>query len=74
MSYNSQVESYVVGDLVYFTGYDDLHKHESNHLGIIISVGNQSKAFRRYEVFWLQSGITVTIGATHLELAYVTKF
>ena len=73
MSYNSQVESFVIGDLVYFTGYNAIHEAERNHLGRVVGVGNQSRTFRTYEVIWLQSNLTVSVDAAHLKLAYVRK-
>ena len=73
MSYNSQAGSFNVGDLVYYTGYELVDEHESNHVGIVIHAGPESRAFRMYKVFWIHSGTTATVGGTHLELVYMRK-
>ena len=73
MSYNSQVETFVVGDLVYFTGYEVENPPLAHKIGIVMSVGAAARAFRSYSVFWIHSGTTTAVDGKHLVLAYTRK-
>jgi len=73
MSYNSQVEAFVVGDLVYFTGYEIENPPLAHKVGIVISIGGESRAFRSYSVFWIHSGTIIAVDGKHLVLAYTEK-
>ena len=73
MSYNSQVESFVVGDLVMFTGYEVEDPPDAHKIGIVIEVGPGTKPHRLYRVLWLANGTKINISGKHLQLAYVTK-
>ncbi len=70
MSYNEQVETYVKGDLVYFTGYQVDHPPLAHKIGIVMSKGTGRKPYTMYEVMWLHTGNIITVAAKHLTLAY----
>ncbi len=73
MSYNSQVETFVKGDLVYFTGYQVDNPPLAHKVGIVMNNGTGAKPYTMYEVFWLYSGNSITVAAKHLTLAYTKK-
>lgn len=73
MSYNSQVEAFVVGDLVCFIGYELENPPLSHKIGIVTSVGSESRAFRSYGVFWIRTGATIAVDGNQLVLAYTEK-
>tara|TARA_B100000282_G_C31601369_1_gene430299 strand:- start:193 stop:411 length:219 start_codon:yes stop_codon:yes gene_type:complete len=70
MSYNSQVEEFVKGDLVYFTGYQVDNPPLAHKIGIVMSEGVGRKPYTMYEVLWIHSGNILTVAAKHLTLAY----
>tara|TARA_Y100001938_G_C8017366_1_gene393330 strand:- start:682 stop:900 length:219 start_codon:yes stop_codon:yes gene_type:complete len=70
MSYNEQVEEFVKGDLVYFTGYQVERSPLAHKLGIVMKNGMGSKPYTMYEVMWLHTGNIITVAAKHLTLAY----
>tara|TARA_R100000005_G_C4924623_1_gene156352 strand:+ start:448 stop:669 length:222 start_codon:yes stop_codon:yes gene_type:complete len=73
MSYNSQVETFIKGDLVYFTGYQVDNPPLAHKVGIVMSEGKGAKPYTMYEVFWLYSGNIITVAGKHLTLAYTKK-
>ena len=73
MSYNSQVGSFLKGDLVYFTGYQLDNPPLAHQVGIIMSDGTGKKPHTLYEVLWLHSGMTISVAAKHLTLAYTKE-
>ena len=73
MSYNSQVGSFVVGDLVFFTGYEVDHPPLAHKIGIVIDIGPGTKPYKLYRVLWLHNGTKVNVSGKHLELAYTKK-
>jgi len=73
MSYNSQVQTFVVGDLVYFTGYEIENPPLAHKVGIVMQVGEGSKLHRLYTVFWLHNNSSVAVNAKHLVLAYTME-
>jgi hypothetical protein len=73
MSYNSQVETFVVGDLVYFTGYEIENPPIAHKIGIVTQVGQGSKLYRLYKVFWIHSKSFASVNAKHLVLAYTKE-
>jgi hypothetical protein len=73
MSYNSQVEKFVVGDLVFFTGYELDSPPLAHQVGLVVDVGAGSKVHKLYEILWLHSGIKISIPGKHLTLAYTRK-
>jgi len=73
MSYNSQVETFVVGDLVRFTGYEVDNPPLAHRIGIVLEAGHGRKPYTTYRVWWLHSNSYVTVAAKHLTLAYTKK-
>ena len=65
MSYNKQVETFVIGDL---ESPPLAHK-----VGIVTSVGAAPRATRAYNVFWLHSGTIIAVTGKHLVLAYIRE-
>ena len=70
MSYNSQVNDFVKGDLVYFTGYQTDNPPLAHKIGIVMKEGMGAKPYTMYEVMWLHTGVVISVSATHLTLAY----
>ena len=70
MSYNSQVEEFLIGDLVCFTGYEVSEPPLAHKIGIVMSEGTGAKPYTVYEVLWINSGNIITVAAKHLTLAY----
>ena len=73
MSYNSQVETFVVGDLVYFTGYEVDNPPLAHKIGIVIEEGAGAKAHKLYRILWLYNGFKINVSGKHLVLAYTKK-
>jgi len=73
MSYNKQVDSFVKGDLVYFTGYHIEANPLKHKIGIVMSNGTGAKHYMLYEVMWVHSGDIMTVAAKHLTLAYIKE-
>tara|TARA_B100001564_G_C20243546_1_gene491624 strand:+ start:257 stop:481 length:225 start_codon:yes stop_codon:yes gene_type:complete len=73
MSYNSQVSSFVVGDLVFFTGYEVDNPPLAHKIGIVIEIGPGTKPHKLYRVLWLYNGTKINVSGKHLELAYTKK-
>ena len=71
MSYNSQVQEFVKGDLVYFTGYQVDDPPLAHKIGIVMKAGTGPKPHTMYEVMWLHTGNIITVAGTHLSLAYI---
>ena len=73
MSYNEQVEQFVMGDLVFFTGYCLDNPPLVHQIGIVMEVGAGQLEYRSYNILWLRSGIKINISGKHLTLAYMKK-
>lgn len=73
MSYNSQVGTFLVGDLVYFTGYEVTDPPLAHKVGIVVDIGPGTKPHKLYRVLWLYNGTKVNVSGKHLELAYTKK-
>ena len=73
MSYNSQVSSFVVGDLVMFTGYEVDNPPLAHKIGIVLEIGPGTKPHKLYRVLWLHNGVSVSVSGKHLQLAYELK-
>ena len=70
MSYNSQIEEFVKGDLVYFTGYQVDNPPLAHKIGLVMSGGTGTAPYTMYEVMWLYTGNIITVAGKHLTLAY----
>lgn len=73
MSYNSEVEEFVVGDLVRFTGYEVDNPPLAHKIGIVVEIGPGTKPYKLYRVLWLFNGTKINVSGKHLTLAYVRK-
>jgi hypothetical protein len=67
---DSQVETFVVGDLVYFTGYEVENPPEAHRVGVVVGVPTDDPLFQVYQVLWFKSNVVVGVSPKHLELAY----
>ena len=67
MSYNSQIEEFVKGDLVYFTGYQVDYPPLAHKIGIVMQCGPSK---HMYDVMWLNTGNIIAVAGKHLTLAY----
>ena len=61
---------FVLGDLVYFVGYE--WPSDRNKLGVITKVRIGESHFPLYEVHWIKDKLTSTHTATHIDLLYTT--
>ena len=59
---------FVVGDLVYFVGYEG--PSDRNKLGVVIEVKVKMSHFPLYVVHWFKDELQSTHTATHIDLAY----
>ena len=73
MSYNSQIMSFVVGDLVFFTGHEVDDSPLAHKIGIVVEIGPGTKPHKLYRVLWLHTGTKINISGKHLQLAYEIK-
>lgn len=73
MSYNSQAQSFLVGDLVIFTGYEVDNPPLAHKIGIVIEIGPGRKLYKLYKILWLYNGSMINVSGKHLELAYTKK-
>ena len=70
MSYNSQVEEFLIGDLIYFTGYEVSEPPLAHKIGIVIDIGPGTRPHKLYKILWLYNGTKINISGKHLTLAY----
>jgi hypothetical protein len=70
MSQNRKPLDFVVGDLVYFVGYEG--PSDRNKLGVVIEVKVKTSHFPLYVVHWFKDELQSTHTATHIDLAYTT--
>ena len=73
MGYNSQVETFVVGDLVSFTGYEIEDPPLAHKIGIILKVGSGTDLHRLYNIYWIHNGSVSAVSAKHLILSYIKQ-
>lgn len=70
MTHNRKLLDFVVGDLVYFVGYEG--PSDRNRLGVVIEVRVGESHFPLYVVHWVKEQLQSTHTATHIDLAYTT--
>jgi hypothetical protein len=70
MSYNSQTDAFMKGDLVYFTGYQVDNPPLAHKIGIVMNQGTGRSPYMIYEVMWIHTGAIISVAAKHLTLAY----
>ena len=77
-----KAHSYVVGDLVVFTGhihspdytYVEHYDYETLRVGIVLDIVNDEYYNDSlYRVYWLKADRTTTTISSHLKLAYTRK-
>lgn len=68
--YDMRPEYYVVGDLVYYTGYTYVAELDKRKLGVVIDIDNRASHFVQYKVFWISDNIASVHVGNHLELVY----
>ena len=73
MSYNSQVETFVVGDLVMFVDYEVDDPPLAHKIGIVIEIGPGTKPHKLSRVLRLYNGTKISVSGKHLQLAYTKK-
>jgi hypothetical protein len=66
----NQVETFVIGDLVYFTGYEVESPPEAHRVGVVVGVPTDDPSFQVYQVLWSKSKVIAGVSVKHLELAY----
>jgi hypothetical protein len=67
---DSHVETFVIGDLVYFTGYEVDNPPLSHRVGVVVGALGDDPMFQAYQVLWFKSNVVEGVSAKHLELAY----
>ena len=70
MKKNRKPLDFVVGDLVYFVGYEG--PSDRNKVGVVVKVKIGDSHFPLYEVHWIKDKIQSTHTATHIDLLYTT--
>ena len=68
MTHNRKHLDFLVGDLVYFVGYEAPTDHSK--LGIVTKVRIKESHFPLYDVLWFKDNLTSTHTAGHIDLAY----
>jgi len=68
MTENNKPLDFLVGDLVYFVGYEAPTDHSK--LGIVTKVRVNESHFPLYEVLWIKDRLVSTHTAGHIDLAY----
>lgn len=60
----------MIGDLVYFTGYEVDNPPDAHRVGVVVGAPTDAAAFQVYQVLWFKSNVVVGVSVKHLELAY----
>jgi len=71
MSHNRKPLDFIVGDLVYFVGYEG--PSDRNKVGVVVKIKIGDSHFPLYEVYWFKEHITSAHTATHIDLLYTTN-
>ena len=71
MSHDRKPLDFVVGDLVYFVGYEG--PSDRNRVGVVIEVRVGQSHFPLYVVHWIKEGISSAHTASHIDLLYTTN-
>ena len=70
MTHSRKHLDFVVGDLVYFVGYEG--PSDRNRLGVVTKVRIGESHFPLYEVHWIRDKLKSTHTAMHIDLLYTT--
>ena len=68
MSHNRKPLDFIVGDLVYFVGYEG--PSDRNKVGVVVKIKIGDSHFPLYEVHWIKEHITSAHTAAHIDLLY----
>ena len=71
MTHSRKHLDFVVGDLVYFVGYEG--PSDRNRLGVVVGVRTGESHFPLYVVHWIKDRLQSTHTATHIDLLYTTN-
>jgi hypothetical protein len=71
MSHNRKPLDFIVGDLVYFVGYEG--PSDRNKVGVVVKIKIGDSHFPLYEVHWIKEHITSAHTAAHIDLLYTTN-
>lgn len=70
-------QRFVIGDLVYYQGFDIFERHPAKrHMGIVIAGPGAVGAVHAphsYYVFWFESSLTTRMHRDNMKLVYETK-
>ena len=67
-------QQFVVGDLVYYQGFDIFERHPAKrHMGIVVGDPSDAHAPHSYYVFWFDSSLTTRMHRDNMKLVYETK-
>ena len=70
MTHNRKPLDFVVGDLVYFVGYEG--PSDRDRVGVVVEVKIRDSHFPLYVVHWIRDELVSTHTATHIDLLYTT--
>ena len=71
MSQDRKHLDFVVGDLVYFVGYEG--PSDRNKIGVVVNVKTGESHFPLYVVHWVKDRLQSTHTAAHIDLLYTTN-
>jgi len=64
-------QQFVVGDLVYYQGFDIFERHPAKrHMGIVVGDPSDAHAPHSYYVFWFDSSLTTRMHRDNMKLVY----
>lgn len=72
-NYDLKPERYLVGDLVYYVGFEYVPELDRRKVGIVVDVDVAASHFIQYKVFWTRDRIFSAHVGNHLELVYNKK-
>jgi hypothetical protein len=60
---------FVVGDLVYYQGFE-IFEPRKRYIGVVIGYDMHAAPLQHYEVFWFDSGLTTSMYHDNIILVY----
>jgi len=70
MTHQRKPLDFVIGDLVYFVGYEG--PSDRTRLGVVMRIRTGESHFPLYEVYWIKDKLQSTHTAMHIDLLYTT--